>query len=254
MPKAKTARRTSEKRRVITEDYIREDLEIFNEIDRLQSPKIKIKQYNWTEKQNKIFKTVFNNDTRIVFIKGPAGTSKTSVAVYCALRMMNERRVEKISYIRSAVESASCKLMALPGSYQEKMAPYMAPFMDKIDDLAESTSYKRMEEHGQVEVTAISYARGTEWKNKFIIIDESQNITLNEMTTLLTRIGKDSVCFVLGDPMQTDIRRKGDFERVYDLFNSPEAQEKGIYTFEFTEEDIMRDELVKYIVSTLKKF
>lgn len=254
MPKAKIARRTSEKRRVISEDYRGADLEIFSEIEKLQNPKIKIKQYDWTEKQKALYKIALNDETRIVFIKGPAGTSKTLCATYCGLQKMNSQKIEKIAYIRSAVESASTKLLALPGSFQEKMAPYMAPFIDKIEDLVEDSSFKRLEERGKVEVATISYARGTEWKNKFVIIDESQNITFSEMTTLLTRIGKGSVCFVLGDPMQTDIRRVGDFARVYDLFNNEESRERGIHAFEFTEEDIMRDELVKYIVGTLKKF
>lgn len=254
MPKAKIARRTSEKRRVISEDYRGADLEIFSEIEKLQNPKIKIKQYDWTEKQKEIFKTASDNDTRIVFLKGPAGTAKTSSATYCGLRALNDKRVEKICYIRSLVESSSSKCGFLPGSLSEKMGPYFIPFMDNIDDLAESQSFEKMQARGLIDVLAINFARGTEWKNKFIIIDESQNITLSEMTTLLTRIGKGSICFVLGDPMQTDIRRVGDFARVYDLFNNEESRERGIHAFEFTEEDILRDELVKYIVGTLKKF
>lgn len=229
-------------------------IEFYSDFKESLKFKLKIKQYKWTEKQKELYKLASRNNTRMIFIKGPSGTSKTLCATYCALQKLNSQQVEKISYIRSAVESASTKLLALPGDFKSKIAPYAAPFIDKIEDLAENSSYKKLEEHGQLEIIAISYARGTEWKDRFIIIDEAQNIDINEMTTLLTRIGKGSICFVLGDPMQTDIRRKGDFDRVYDLFDTPEAQEKGVYTFEFTEEDILRDELVKYIVSTLKKF
>jgi phosphate starvation-inducible protein PhoH len=100
----------------------------------------------------------------------------------------------------------------------------------------------------------VNFARGMSWNNKCIIFDEVQNSSAKEITTVLTRMGKHSRCFILADPMQSDLRGKDcAFEEMFKLFSDQESHEKGIRTFEFDEEDIMRSELVKYLIKKLKK-
>jgi phosphate starvation-inducible PhoH-like protein len=101
----------------------------------------------------------------------------------------------------------------------------------------------------------VNFARGMNWTNKCVILDEAQNSTVKEITTVLTRLGEETKCFVLADPMQTDLRSDrlcGGFEKLYKLFTDQESQRMGIHTFKFTEDDIMRSELCKFIVKKLK--
>ena len=100
----------------------------------------------------------------------------------------------------------------------------------------------------------VNFTRGVNWTNKCIIMDEAQNCTVKEITTILTRLGEGSKCFILADPMQTDLHGgKSGFSKMYDLFHEDqESMFNGVYTFKFTEEDIMRSELVKFLVKKLK--
>ena len=100
----------------------------------------------------------------------------------------------------------------------------------------------------------VNFARGMNWTSKCIILDEAQNSTQKEIITVLTRMGPGSRCFVLADPMQTDLRTEssqGGFRYLYKTFSDEESAAMGIYTFRFTEEDIMRSELVKFIIQKL---
>jgi phosphate starvation-inducible protein PhoH len=102
----------------------------------------------------------------------------------------------------------------------------------------------------------VNFARGMNWKGKCIILDEAQNSTIKEITTVLTRMGEGSRCFVLADPMQTDLRgemNQGAFGKLGKIFSDEESMNMGIYNFNFTEEDIMRSELVKFIVQKINK-
>ena len=101
----------------------------------------------------------------------------------------------------------------------------------------------------------VNFARGMNWKGKCIILDEAQNSTIKEITTVLTRMGEGSRCFVLADPMQTDLKNgnRGGFLKLYDIFNGEDSKAMGIHTFEFNEEDIVRSELTKFIVTKINE-
>lgn len=221
----------------------------------IQNPlktQIKLRQFPWTEKQKEFFKVALNPDTRIVFVDGPAGTSKTLLATYCGLQLLNMRAASDICYLRSAVESSDSHLGFLPGSAEDKLRFYNLPFLDKLDELLTTTKVTKLEEQGRVSMFPINFARGLHWPDKVIIMDEAQNSTKQEITTVLTRMGKNCRCFVLADPMQTDLRRyTGGFKSLFETFDDDDSKEMGIHTFEFTEDDIMRSELVKYIVKKL---
>ena len=201
---------------------------------------IKLKQFPWTAKQKEFFKIALAPDTKIVFVKGPAGTSKTLLAVYCALQLLNMKAISDIMYLRSAVESSDRSLGFLPGSAEEKLRFFNLPFLDKLEELLLERRISKLEEEGRIS----------------IILDEAQNSTIKEITTVLTRLGENSRCFVLADPMQTDLKNEhlhGGFEKMHQLFGDEESFENGVKTFEFNEDDVMRSELVKFLTKKLKK-
>ena len=170
--------------------------------------------------------------------------------------MLNMKCISDIMYLRSAVESSDKSLGFLPGTADEKLKFFNLPFLDKLDELlGEGKSEKLMTEK-RVSMFPVNFARGMNWNGKCIILDEAQNSTLKEITTVLTRMGKNSRCFILADPMQTDLKcenSKGGFQNMLKTFSDEESLQHGIYTFNFTEEDIMRSELVKFLVSKINK-
>ncbi len=216
---------------------------------------IKVKQFPWTQKQKEFFKIALDRDTKVVFVEGPAGTSKSLLSVYCGLQLLNMKVISDIMYLRSAVESSDSRLGYLPGSAEDKLRFYNMPFLDKLDELLENTRIERLEQEGRISMFPVNFARGMDWKNKCIILDEAQNSTCKEITTVLTRLGAGSKCFVLADPMQTDLRNEklcGGFNTMYTTFSDDESIDMGIHTFRFTEDDIMRSELCKFIISKLR--
>jgi phosphate starvation-inducible PhoH-like protein len=235
---------------------VHKDKEDFNEIipeNTLKSVKLNIKNFNLTDKQKSFAQIAFDKNTKIIFINGPAGSSKTFLAVYCALHIMNMNPKSELKYIRTIAESGERALGSLPGTVDEKFNPFMMPLYDKLDELISMPQSKYLETNGYIEALPINFLRGATWNDKIIIADESQNYSTKELVTLLTRIGEGTKMFICGDAMQSDIGNKSGFMRVYDIFNNKESEERGIYCFQFDEEDIMRSEILKYIVHMFKK-
>lgn len=180
-------------------------------------------------------------------------THNTFMAVYCALHMLNMNPNYEIKYIRTIAESGERALGALPGTVDEKFNPFMMPLYDKLDELIPVTQSKYLEEEGIIEAFPINFLRGATWRDKIILSDEAQNFSTKELITLMTRIGENTKLFICGDAMQSDIGAKSGFMKIYNLFNNEESEKNGIYCFEFSEEDIMRSQILKYIVSCFKK-
>jgi len=213
-----------------------------------------IKDLDWTDKQRNLIDLSTEKSSKILFIKGPAGTSKTIISVYSALKMVNELYVNDIVYVRSAVESSDAKIGHLPGDAEQKLHFYNLPFHDKLSELLDSTNMQTLQKNDIISAYPINFCRGMSWKNKCIIMDEAQNSTFREIVTLITRLGCGCKCFILADPEQTDLTngRTGGFEKIYKVFDNKESREHGIHTFEFLEDDIKRSELVKFVVKRLK--
>ena len=214
-----------------------------------------IVELNWTEKQKKFIELSLRKETRVILCKGPAGSSKTLTSVYSALHLLNSSKVSDIIYMRSAVESSDSRLGFLPGDADEKLHYYNLPFMDKLDELLNETTVKKLQKEKRVSIHPVNFARGMSWNSKAIILDEAQNSSLREIVTVLTRIGKYSRAFILADPMQTDLKngQRGGFGKIFSIFDNKESRDMGIESFEFDEEDIVRSELTKFIVSKLSK-
>ena len=218
---------------------------------------IKVKNFVWTDKQKEFFRVALHPSTKVVFVNGPAGTAKTLLSVYCGLQLLNMKVCSDIMYLRSAVESSNSQLGYLPGSAEDKLRFYNMPFLDKLDELLVTKTPEKLEQEKRISMFPVNFARGMNWNAKCVILDEAQNSTEKEITTVLTRLGKNSRCFVLADPMQTDLRSEriiGGFEKLVKVFSDEESVNQGIYTFNFSEEDIMRSKLVKFLITKLSRY
>ena len=229
-----------------------EEIEIIN--DNAFQPKIRIKGLKLSEKQKKFVDIALDPECKIIFVSGPAGSTKTYMAVFAALRQLRQDGELDLLYVRTAIESAEKGLGALPGTIEDKFNPYMAPLEDKLDEMLPKTTTIKQEliKSGRVQAMPINFLRGASWLNKIVIADESQNFTFRELVTLITRIGEGTKLFVCGDTMQSDINGKSGFNDMIKVFNDDESKERGIHCFRFNESDIFRSEILKYIVKKLK--
>jgi phosphate starvation-inducible PhoH-like protein len=218
------------------------------------SYELKIKNLPWTEKQKRAIDLALDKKTKVLFLKGPAGTSKTILAMYFGLTLLNMKRVSDIILVRSAVESSDSKLGFLPGDVAEKFNVYLTPFHDKFSELLDKAQIDKLEKDNRLTICPINFARGLHFSAKFICADEVQNFSKKEIQTLMSRVGEFSKLLLCGDPEQSDLPQgKSGFNKVFEHFDNEEAREHGIFCFEFTEEDIVRSELCRYIIHKFKE-
>jgi len=248
MAKRKSSyKRTTTKPRKDTEIEEIPDIITRNTMDR--TFKITTK-YQLTDVHNSFVELCYNNDTKIAFIDGPAGTAKTYCAAYVALNMLKSHRVDEVVYIRSIIESASKSMGSLPGEVDDKFLPWTLPLQEKLSELIPSSTISTLFSTGTVKAVPVNYVRGLTFKDSVVIVDEAQNLTRSELITILTRFGEDSKMLVIGDTLQTDISKSG-FQDIYNTFNDTESESNGVFCFKFTEKDIMRSEMLKFIVRKL---
>lgn len=181
----------------------------------------------------------------ITFGIGPAGTGKTYLAVVMAVQALKRREVERIILTRPAVEAGE-KLGFLPGDLQEKIDPYLRPLYDGLYDTLGADAAQRHLEKGIIEIAPLAYMRGRTLDDAFIILDEAQNTTPEQMKMFLTRLGVNSKAVVTGDITQTDLpkgQKSGLVEAVKVL---PDVED--IAVFRLTEQDVVRHQLVQRII------
>lgn len=206
-----------------------------------------------TEKQKKFIELSLDKKVKLLLVSGPAGSTKTYLSVLASLLLMNEKKVSDILYVRSVVESADVKMGTLPGEADDKLSPYKRPLIDKLDELLPKEDVSYLIKENRIEGLPVGYLRGLNWNAKAVIGDEMQNCTKKELITMMTRTGEFSKVFMCGDPQQSDIGPRSGFSDIFNLFNDDESKENGIYTFEFTDDDILRSALVKFIVKKIKR-
>jgi len=211
---------------------------------------LRIKELNWTENQRAFLDLALDPHTQIMIVKGCAGTSKTSISIFTMLQLLNQKKVSDLILVRGNVESADSKMGYLPGNSSEKIQPFMMPFLDKLDMFLSPAEIKKLESENRLVCQPLGFLRGLDYQVKALCLDEAQNSSVKEILTFLSRIGRYCKTFVCGDPEQADIKNSG-FDIVYNLFNNQESRDQGIYCWEFTEEDVMRSDLCKFIT---KKF
>jgi phosphate starvation-inducible PhoH-like protein len=189
-------------------------------------------------------------NTNVVFVNGVAGSAKTFIAVYSALELLKNRKVDQIIYIRSVVESSSRSIGALPGELNEKFAMYTTPLIDKLQELVDHSTIKTLFDQGYIKAIPINFVRGVTFHNSVVIFDEAQNANRSEITTVLTRIGRGTKYFILGDSNQSDIKDSG-FKNVYELFDQDFSRKNDIHCFKFDHADVVRSPILKHIAQIL---
>lgn len=181
----------------------------------------------------------------VTFSIGPAGTGKTFLAVALAVNDFRLEKYERIILTRPAVEAGE-KLGFLPGDLQTKVDPYMRPLYDALFDLMGAESYQMHMERGAIEVSPLAYMRGRTLDNSFIILDEAQNTTPEQMKMFLTRIGFNSKAVITGDVTQIDL--PGDKKSGLKEASRILSKVEGINIVELTDEDVVRNGLVQRII------
>ncbi len=182
---------------------------------------------------------------------GPAGTGKTYLAMAMAVVALKNKEVERIVLTRPAVEAGE-RLGFLPGDMTQKVDPYLRPLYDALYEIMGVESYQRLVERGTLEVAPLAFMRGRTLADAFIILDEAQNTTPEQMKMFLTRLGMSSRCIVTGDISQIDLprgRKSGLVEAMEVLRNVP-----GIHIVELTAKDVVRHELVQKIVRAYEAY
>lgn len=205
-----------------------------------------------TKKQKDFIELLLDKKVKMMFVSGPAGTTKSYLSVLVGLKLLSQKKLSDIIYVRSIVESADNKIGYLPGEIDAKIHPYMEPLYDKVSELIPKNEIDLLTKENRLSTIPISFLRGLNFNAKYVVADEAQNMSMKELTTLSTRIGEYSKIVILGDPEQSDINGRSGFTKFYNIFNDEESRQNGIFTFEFTEEDILRSSLVKFIVKKLR--
>lgn len=187
----------------------------------------------------------------IVFGIGPAGTGKTYLAVAMAVNAFRAKEVNRIILTRPAVEAGE-KLGFLPGDLQQKVDPYLRPLYDALFDMLGAENFQRYQERGNIEVAPLAYMRGRTLDDSFIILDEAQNTTPEQMKMFLTRLGFNSKIVVTGDVTQIDLpdgKRSGLVEASKILKDIDDVK-----TIRFSDKDVVRHRLVQDIIKAYEKY
>jgi phosphate starvation-inducible PhoH-like protein len=196
-----------------------------------------------TINQKRLIHEYEKND--LIFAIGPAGTGKTYTAIALAVRALKNKEVKRVILTRPAVEAGE-KLGFLPGDLKQKLDPYLLPLYDALGDMIPHKKLESNIEEGIIEIAPLAYMRGRTLGDAFVILDEGQNTTVNQLKMFLTRMGKNAKFIVTGDITQIDLpeRKLSGLIKALELLKDI----KGISVIEFDTRDIIRHRLVKHIV------
>jgi phosphate starvation-inducible PhoH-like protein len=192
--------------------------------------------------------SIATND--LVFAVGPAGTGKTYTGVAMAVKALKNKEVKRIVLTRPAVEAGE-NLGFLPGDLKEKLDPYMQPLYDALRDMIPAEKLASYIEKGTIQIAPMAFMRGRTLDDAFVILDEAQNTTHNQMKMFLTRMGKNTKFVITGDPGQIDLPRRvisGLKEALLIL-----SDVKGIDVIQLDGRDVIRHQLVKKVIEAYKK-
>lgn len=208
---------------------------------------INIRELPWTDKQKEFIKLANDKNTKVIITRGVAGTSKTLLAVYSSLQKIKDKKISEIYYSRVPVESSVHGIGYIKGTSEEKMSPYTQPLVDKLNELLPIPHVKALMMDERIVGVPLGFLRGLNISNASFIMDEAQNCRVEDFLLVMTRMANFSTLFICGDAQQSDIKQSG-FNKVFELFDKDCAKERGIHTFEFGKEDIVRSEILSYII------
>ena len=206
---------------------------------------------DFTEKQKNILSIATSKNTKCIFIDGLYGTSKSYLAVLSSLKLLNEKKVDEIIFIRNPVESSTTgKIGFIPGTSEEKMAPYNAILYDKLEEMLSEPDVQRLKKENRISCHPVGFVRGRSWNCKAVIVDEASSMTWDDLFLILTRCGEFTRIFFIGDSVnQNDIGVKSGFRKMFNLFNDQESRDFGIHCFELREySDIVRSGLLRFVM------
>jgi len=213
---------------------------------------LNIKEIPWTEKQKEIIDTVIEKKANMTLIDGIWGSGKTLMAVYTCLKLLSMKKISNILYVRNIVQSGTGTLGWLGGDLQTRLSPYFVPLNQKLEQLLPTNQVKKLVQEQIVEAQPVALLRGTSYDAYGIIIDEMGCMSKEDIMLTLSRVGKFSYVFGVGDSWQVDIKNSG-FRNIFDAFNDEESKENKIYTFELQEEmDVMRSDFLKYVMKKVR--
>lgn len=207
-----------------------------------------------TEKQVEILKTSLAKDTRCVFLNGVFGSGKTWLAVLASLKLLNQKKVDQIIYIRNPVESSSTgKMGFLKGSMEEKLEPYASIVYDKLEELLPPQEIELLKQEGRVEAIPLGFCRGKSWNCKAIIVDEASCMSFEDTILLLTRCGEFTRIFFVGDQKnQADVKNPG-LEKMISKFDDEISRENGVFCYELYEkQDCVRSGFCRFVLEHLE--
>ena len=233
-------------KRIILEDHVVADLEDAESVILFGQAGKAIRAR--TANQRKLVELAKTND--LLFATGPAGSGKTYTAIALAVRALRNREVKRIVLSRPAVEAGE-SLGFLPGDMKEKVDPYLQPLYDALSDMIPPKKLEEYLETEVIQIAPLAYMRGRTLNDSFVILDEAQNTTRNQLKMFLTRMGISAKFVITGDMSQIDLPKKSDSGLIHAFDILKEI--KGIAFVEFNSDDIVRHRLVKEIVKAYNK-
>jgi len=214
-------------------------------------PEITLTAFPWTERQQSFIDLSLDPKTKVIFCSAPAGTGKTLLSLYCSLRLAIDDKNKKILYVRNPVESCSGKGIGfIKGKTDEKMQPYIMPLYDNLYKIADKHSVNMIEKRGMLSSEVLGFTKGRTYDDTYMIVDEAEDFTLQDLRLIISRMGKRAKLFIIGDVKQSNVRNSN-FGLTYDLFNTPEDRGKGIHCFKFTAKDIMRNDIIQHMITKI---
>jgi phosphate starvation-inducible PhoH-like protein len=186
----------------------------------------------------------------LIIAEGPAGTGKTYTSIALAVRALKEREVKKIILTRPAVEAGE-RLGFLPGDMKDKLDPYLQPLYDALHDMLPYKKLETLLEDSTIQIAPLAFMRGRTLENAFVILDEAQNATINQLKMFLTRMGINSKFIMTGDTTQIDLPRRNDSGLLQAIRILKDIE--GVSIIKFDERDIVRHKLVKNIVKAYEQ-
>ena len=218
---------------------------------------LKIKErFDFTDKQKEIIERGMHKDTRCIMIDGLWGTSKSYLATLISLKLLSDKRIDQIMYVRNPIESSSSgKIGFIKGEISEKMAPYNEIFFNKLEELLSRQEIDKLEKEGRIACLPLGFTRGLSWNCKAIIVDEAASLSWDDILLLLTRCGEFTRIFLIGDSEnQNDIGTKSGFKKIFDLFSDDESKQNGTFTYELkNKSDILRSGFVRFVMDKVGK-